>query len=188
MLIWHWNGLSTPPQYSGTPTRVPLSTVIWKFAAIQGIFPHYHIWLLLAFNFSPGEGELHSDFIRRWKKGNPKGLSLLGYLKTTCDTFWNGAWPWMIQLQSYITLSSRINQVGRHKMAICCIFYRDWPSYDLDMTSAWPLRSTPVKCNPNQSHHRLPVTNMGVHYGWCAVGLLMNLNCFFFAKITIMLE
>ena len=84
-------------------------------------------------------------------------MSLLRYCyypKTTWNTFWNSAWPWMIQLQSYITLSSRINKVERHKM-VFFVFFRDWPSYDLDMTSAWPLRSTPVKCNPNPSHHTL---------------------------------
>ena len=65
-LILPWNDLCTPPQYSGTPTRVPISTQSYEnlqqFKAYfhTTIFGHFwHSILVLA------KGELHSEFIRK---------------------------------------------------------------------------------------------------------------------------
>ena len=45
------------------------------FAAIQGIseVPHYYIWSLLAFNFSPGDRGNLVNLSEGENKGNPKG-------------------------------------------------------------------------------------------------------------------
>ena len=73
-------------------------------------------------------------------------MSLLRYRyypKTTWNTFWNSAWPSMIQLQSYITLSSRINKVGRHK-TVYFVFFIEFGLY---MTLIWTWNDL---CTPPQ--------------------------------------
>ena len=66
-------------------------------------------------------------------------ISYRYYPKTTWNTFWNSAWPSMIQLQSYITFSSRINKVGKQKMVFFVFFIEFdliWPWYVFGMTFA----------------------------------------------------
>ena len=73
----------------------------------------------------------------------PFGISSRMNNVTTWNTFWNSAWLWMIQLQSYITLSSRINKVRRHKM----VFFVFFIEFDLYMTLIWHLNDL---CTPPQ--------------------------------------
>ena len=79
---------ATSVQWNSKPVLPFPHSHICTFAAIQGIAeaPHYYIWSLLAFNFSPGDRGNFVKFSEGENKGNPKGTVIsLKLLETPAE-------------------------------------------------------------------------------------------------------